>query len=569
MLQVRNLSKSYGPTTILADLSLIINDGEHIGLIGPNGAGKSTLLYCITGREQPDSGVIVRSPPDLVIGYLAQAMIVQEGMTIGAYLAAAQAEFSQAEQVLHQAANAMAAGGDLATAMAAYDMALAQFEVLGGYEREHRANAILDGLGLREVAHDRLAATLSGGQKTRLGLAVLLLHEPSLLLLDEPTNHLDLDALEWLEGFVKGYPHSVLVVSHDRAFLDATVTRIVYLDPELHTVRSYPGNYTAFTLAREQEQANQLMTWQKQQDYIARVEGDIARLKGQALGVELTTTAAQPNIRRLAKKVAKKAKSRERKLERFLESDERVEKPQQRWGMKLDFGTAPEGGQAVLRVDGVGFGYQPQRTQNQESTTDTHQEQYRLLNEVTFEVMYGERVAIVGPNGMGKTTLLRLIEGKLEPQTGRLRLGAGVRLGVLAQEHEALDPQRTLLDTVLRLVVMPFLSRLVCARMVNAAVYNLRCLFWVAVICYCWMNHSIIWISKAVSILKKRSMPLKVRSLQYPTTVHSLSISLSVFWKYVMVGYVAGRSSSLAFRNSAELNAAAVPVPFVPQFRGF
>ena len=469
MLQIRNLFKSYGPTTILADLSLLINDGEHLGLIGPNGAGKSTILHCITGREAPDKGVIVRAPSDLVVGYLSQALALVEGLTVGAFLADAQADFTYAERALSQAADVLAAGGDLTAAMVAYDRALAQFEALGGYEREHRATAILDGLGLSAVPSDRLVTTLSGGQKTRLGLAALLLHEPGLLLLDEPTNHLDMDALEWLEAFVKSYTHSVLVVSHDRAFLDATATRMLYLDPEKHTVRSYAGNYSAFVAAREHERELHQEAWQKQQEYVAKVVGDIARLRGQALSVELTTTPAQPNVRRLAKKVAKKAKSRERKLERFLDSDERVERPQQRWGLKLDFGVAPEGGQAVLRVDGLAFGYgaPPKHKIVELHSTGVNEGQMLnanagaaagnegemqalILHDVSFEVQYGERVAIVGPNGAGKTTLLRLIDGTLTPQAGRLRLGAGVRLGVLAQEHETLNPQQTLLETVLR-----------------------------------------------------------------------------------------------------------------------
>jgi ATP-binding cassette subfamily F protein 3 len=323
--------------------------------------------------------------------------------------------------------------------MLAYDRALARFEALGGYEREYRASAVLDGLGLREIGLERPAASLSGGQKTRLGLAGLLLGEPGLLLLDEPTNHLDVAALEWLEGFVLSYPRSILIVSHDRAFLDATVTRTLYLDPESRTIRSYVGNYSDFSAARAQERASHQEAWKQQQEYVSGVEADIARLKGQALSVELTTTPSQPQVRRLAKKVAKKAKSRERKLERYMESDERVEKPRQRWGIKLDFGPAPDSGRAVLRVEGLGFHYPTAPASSPP-----------LLEDVTFELSYGERIAIVGQNGAGKTTLLRLIEGKLQPDTGQIRIGAAVRVGILSQEHETLDPRQNVLETVLR-----------------------------------------------------------------------------------------------------------------------
>ncbi|GAB4200884.1 MAG: ABC-F family ATP-binding cassette domain-containing protein [Roseiflexaceae bacterium] len=444
MLQIHGLRKYYGAAEILADITFLLNDGEHAGLIGPNGAGKSTLLRCIVGQEQPDAGSIVRAPANLAIGYLPQALDALQGRSVAAVLAQAQGEFSAAEAALQRAADHLSDAANLDTAMAEYDAALARFEALGGYEREHRARAVLDGLGLGDLDQSLPAAVLSGGQKTRLGLAALLLREPDLLLLDEPTNHLDVEALEWLEGFVRSYPRAVLVVSHDRAFLDRTVTRVLYLDGTTRTITSYAGNYSAFAEARAHEHALHLEAWKKQQDYVARVRMDIARLKAQALDVELSTTPHDdPDAKFIlsakggSKKVARKARARERKLERYLESDERVEKPRQRWGLKLDFGEPPPGGRAVLRLEDLAFRYPG-------SGGDAP-----LLADVSFEVDYGERVALVGPNGAGKTTLLRLIQGSLTPLGGRVRLGAGVRPGVLAQEHETLDLGRTVLETAL------------------------------------------------------------------------------------------------------------------------
>ncbi|NTU85889.1 MAG: ABC-F family ATP-binding cassette domain-containing protein, partial [Chloroflexales bacterium] len=319
----------------------------------------------------------------------------------------------------------------------------AHFEALGGYEREHRVAAVLDGLGLGKVAPSTPVAALSGGQKTRLGLATLLLREPDLLLLDEPTNHLDVAALEWLEGFISAYPRAALIVSHDRAFLDRTVRRVLYLDPETRAVRAYPGGYSAFAAARAQEREQQQAAWKDQQEYVARVRADIARMKGSASGLESTRTPVGDHdmkwvtggSQKVAAKQAKQAKARERKLSRYLAADERVEKPRQRWGMKLDFGEPPPGGRAVLSVEGLRFAY-PGGPE--------------LFGGLDLELWHDERVALAGPNGAGKSTLLRLISGELEPQGGRVRLGANVRPGVLSQEHELLDLERSVLDHVLR-----------------------------------------------------------------------------------------------------------------------
>jgi ATP-binding cassette, subfamily F, member 3 len=455
MLQVHNLHKSYGITTVLAGISLIVNYGEHAGLIGPNGTGKSTLLRCIMGQEQPDRGTITLSPAGSSLGYVPQSFGDLLGdRTIAQVVTEAQAEYAAAEIALAHAADQLGNAEHMDAALTAYDTALAHFEALGGYEREHRSAAVLQGLGLGALTPSTPASTLSGGQKTRLGLATLLLREPDLLLLDEPTNHLDVEALEWLEGFVRGYGGAVVVVSHDREFLDHTVTRILYLDPETHAVTSYTGNYSDFVDAREHERELHAESWKKQQEYVERVESDIARLKGQALGVELSTTPAQPTIRRYAKKVAKKAKSRERKLDRYLESDERVEKPKSRWNLKLDFGPPPPGGRAVLRVDEVAFAYPGRVEDARRETRDGRDALVSrvscLLSAVSFEVAYGERLALVGPNGAGKTTLLRLIAGQLQPQAGVVKLGANVRLGVMAQEQETLDLSATVLQMVLR-----------------------------------------------------------------------------------------------------------------------
>ena len=437
MLQVFKLTKSFGDHQVLAGISLIINQGEHVGLIGGNGAGKTTLLRCIMGELQPDSGS-VSLPPGATIGYLQQAFAETIGLRIADVLDAAQADLVAADQELQQAAERLSSDAS-DQAMAAYAAALATWDALGGYEREHRAAEVLEGLELGAVATDTPVTELSGGQKTRLGLAALLLREPDLLLLDEPTNHLDADALRWLEDWLRGYRQAALIVSHDRAFLDRSVTRILSFDAETGALRSFEGGYSDYAAAREHEHALHVETYKKQQEYVGRVVEDIRRLKGSASTTERRST---PNDRDAkfaldnktgAAKLARQARARERKLERYLESDQRVEKPRQRWGTNFDFGAAPEGGRSVLRVEDLSFGYG----------------EAPLLRDVSFEIGWGERVALVGPNGAGKTTLLRLIEGRLTPDGGSIRVGAGIKPGVMSQEGETLDLSATVLQSVL------------------------------------------------------------------------------------------------------------------------
>jgi ATP-binding cassette subfamily F protein 3 len=438
VLQVSNLSKAFGDHQLLEKVSFTVNAGQRAGLIGPNGCGKTTLLQILAGAMPPDTGSAWLSPGDLRAGYLAQALEYEPGQTVGQVLKEAVAGLVEAERQLAvlSARMAPAKGPALERLLAEYGRALEVFERLGGYGHEARSEAVLEGLGLRHVEPETPVDILSGGQKTRLGLARLLLSSPDLLLLDEPTNHLDIQALEWLEGFLQGFRGAVIIVSHDRALLDRTVDTVLELDPQARTINIYPGNYSDYVEAKEREQEKHWAAYKDQQEFIAQLQSTLSAKKGYARSIELGTIDFAP--RKIAKGIARKAVVQQRRLERLLDSEERIDRPERVWQMKLEFGEPPTSGRDVLLLEGLSAGY-GQRV---------------LLHDVDLTLRSGERIALVGANGSGKTTLARLIAGELEPLAGRARLGAGVKLGYYAQEQEDLDPESTPYDTIRSVAAM-------------------------------------------------------------------------------------------------------------------
>ncbi|NIM92236.1 MAG: ATP-binding cassette domain-containing protein [Anaerolineales bacterium] len=430
MLNVIKVSKFYGIETLLDEVSFVINTGERVALIGVNGCGKSTLLGIIAGDERPDHGSVSLATGTR-LGWLRQDLNPEPDETVGEVVRSGLGDWDALRTELELLTERMSEvqGKELEQVMNAYDESFARFQILGGYDVEYQVKSMLAHFGLDQIEPKTPVAQLSGGEQTRVGLAAVLMSQPDLLLLDEPTNHLDIEALEWLEGWLGAFNGAALLVSHDRVFLDRTVSRILEL--EEGKIREFKGDYGHYAGVKAAERERQRAAWKDQEDEIRRLRGDIHRTKMQAKSVELTTTSGEPTIRRYAKKVAKKAISREKKLERYLKSEDRVEKPKGSWYMKLDFQNVLRSGNQVIQIMDLGHRYGDW-----------------LYRHVNLVLMHGERVVLLGPNGSGKSTLLQTIVGKMEPSEGVVRLGANVRIGYMPQMQDTFEPVVTPLGLI-------------------------------------------------------------------------------------------------------------------------
>ena len=408
VLTASNLAKSYGVQDIFEGVSFEIPQGTKIALVGPNGSGKTTLLHLVVGLEAPTAGTLHRTK-GLRTAYLPQ----QADFSADGTLREAMEEvFSHLQVQAAELRRLEAAMADPATreqALERYDRALQAFELAGGYTYEQRINQVLSGLGFDEESDfHRPVAQLSGGQKTRALLARLLLEGPDLLLLDEPTNHLDLAGIEWLEGYLNAWEGAVVVVAHDRAFLDAVVERV--WEMEWGRLEQYRGNYSAYVTQKAERIARQQSGYERQQQFIARTEDFIRRnISGQR---------------------TREAQGRRKRLERL----ERLDRPREYRTLSLDLGKVARSGDLVVGLYDLAAGYRPAPP---------------LFTVEEVELRRGQRVALLGPNGSGKTTLVRTILGHIRPLSGRARIGASVQLGHFAQGHADLDLDKSALDTIL------------------------------------------------------------------------------------------------------------------------
>ncbi|MBL9081979.1 MAG: ABC-F family ATP-binding cassette domain-containing protein [Planctomycetales bacterium] len=407
LLDVQQIVKHFGPDPVLDGVTFEVRPGEKIGLVGPNGAGKSTLMKILAGQMEPDAGQIVMHKTAR-IDYLEQQPTFEPGRTLWEEAVTAlepiTALVKEAETVAERLA-AVRDDAEHAKLAARYDFLQHEIQRHDAYNLDYKIERVLNGLGFLPDAYQRPLGVLSGGQLNRLLLAKTLLREPDLLLLDEPSNHLDIEATQWLEGFLASSDQAVLVVSHDRYFLDKVTNRTLELFRG--TVDSFVGNFSAYWMQKEERVKVQARTFEKQQEFIAKTEDFIRKnFYGQK--------SAQ-------------AKDREKKLERV----ERIEAPREIHGPPMSFAPASRTGDIVVRVEHLSKAFDRP-----------------LFKGLTFDILRGERWGILGPNGTGKTTLLKVIVGKLPPSEGRAVLGTGVKVGYYDQLLQGIADDEQVVETV-------------------------------------------------------------------------------------------------------------------------
>lgn len=411
ILQCSHIDKAFITDVVLSDISFHINDNEKAAIVGINGSGKSTLIKIIMNQLSADNGEVIIAK-DTSIGYLAQNQEYESNHTILEEMQNAKPEILQLEKQIANLSEKMneASGEKLQSYIKQFDTAQQRFDQLNGYAYQSELTGVLKGLGFENEDFDKPVSSLSGGEKTRVALAKMLLTAPDLIILDEPTNHLDLNAIHWLEGYLAQYKGAVLIVAHDRYFLDKIVTKVIELRQTKATV--YSGNYTAYSQKRQAMLDTMMKQYLNQQAEIKHQEEVIAKLR-------------QFN----REKSIKRAESREKQLEKI----ERLEKPtEERTKMQLLFTPRYQSGNDVLTVQGLSKGFDGNS----------------LFENISFTIKRGEHVAIIGDNGTGKTTLLKIINELLPADAGSFTLGTNVQIGYYDQEHHVLHMDKTVFEEI-------------------------------------------------------------------------------------------------------------------------
>lgn len=436
MFTVQNLTKSFGLNLVLNKISFSLNQGERAALVGPNGCGKSTLMDIIAGIQKADSGHVAFTPSDLRVGYLQQGIEFDPGETVGGYINRFASNLKQCLEDLEHICIELSDRPQDQLLINRYDRALKALD--RAQQMEGTRVAILSGFQLVDIPQETLVDSLSGGEKVRLALAGVLLEAPQVLLLDEPTNHLDIEMRDWLREWVLSYPGGILLVSHDRAFLDAVIHKVIAFPPAGEGLREYPGNYSQYLDVREREFEEALRAYYDQQEEISRLKKaarsvrDLARPhKGGKADGKNTDGFSVGFFADRSLETVRRAKQLEKRIA-FLEGEGALDKPSHAWEMRMNFAETPQSGKIVLSMERLSIGY----------------DGVPLLASINLTVTLGQRIALMGPNGVGKTTLFKTLLGEVFPLDGRFIYGSGVYPGYLSQEQELLDPELTVLETI-------------------------------------------------------------------------------------------------------------------------
>jgi macrolide transport system ATP-binding/permease protein len=433
MLAVRHLYKSYGAITVLDDVSFIINSNDQIGIVGSNGVGKTTLLNILIGKESIDSGSFAFTP-NIEVGYLPQSTPEFSGYTMQDLILESVGNLRQLEKWMRELESAMstASHAQLAGLMDEYEQVSSRFQDRGGYELDYKIDSILAGLRIAHLPRDREMQTLSGGEKARIGLAILLLRSPDLLLLDEPTNHLDFASLEWLELYLYNYKGAILLVSHDRQFLNRTVNLIFEIDEHTHHLKKYDGNYDAYVLAKAAERATWEENYERQQEEIKelrkRMRETVRSVAHNRPPKDNDKTAYNFFGGRVQNTISRGVRAAEEQLRRIEANP--IPKPPKLMQVSSSFNIEPLQAEVVIKVSNF--------TKCWDETC--------ILDDVNFTIASDARILLFGPNGAGKTTLLKLLMGIEKPERGEVRIVDSARIGYLPQDPH-MDLDKTVLES--------------------------------------------------------------------------------------------------------------------------
>lgn len=410
-ISVSKLNKYYGEHHVLRDLTFNIESGERVGLLGDNGSGKTTLFKILSGELDYDSGDIL-IPKDKTIAVVSQIPVYPAGFTVNEVLNSAFSRLEEISAELRRLEKMMEIYSDR-DVLSKYDKLSARFQHMGGYDTETQVNKICNGLGIPKEMRERIFDSLSGGEKTRIVIACALLQNPDILLLDEPTNHLDIDAVEWLEDYLPKFPGTVFIISHDRYFIDKCITRVIELSEGV--AEFYPGNYSFYVQEREARYLEQLKRYKAEQAEIKRLEFTAERMHGWGMG---------------NKKLQVRAFAMEKRIERMR----KTEKPKEiRSALHAQFNSTGFWGDNVLKLSGIEKSY----------------DEKVILNDLTLTIENGDRIALIGDNGCGKTTLLDIISRNSSPDRGTVNYNPSIKSAILPQVIKFADESRTILDTML------------------------------------------------------------------------------------------------------------------------